>query len=68
MNHVNYEVPEKVRQRVNFDNLTPLYPEERLKLEVDDPTSKDLTTRVIDLVSPYRQGPACACRRPAQDR
>ena len=56
MNHVNYEVPEKVRQRVNFDNLTPLYPEERLKLEVDDPTSKDLTTRVIDLVSPIGKG------------
>jgi len=53
---VNYEVPEKVRQRVNFDNLTPLYPEERLKLEVDDPTSKDLTTQVIDLVSPIGKG------------
>lgn len=56
INHVNYEPPEQVRQRINFDNLTPLYPTERLNLEVDDPESKDLTTRVIDLVSPIGKG------------
>src|SRR3546814_4481918 len=42
--------------RINFDNLTPLYPEERLKIEIEDPTKKDLTTRVIDLVAPLGKG------------
>ena len=53
---INYDQPEKVRHRINFDNLTPLYPEERIKLEIDDPTVKDLTTRVIDLVAPLGKG------------
>ncbi len=52
----NFEAPEAVRHRINFDNLTPLYPEERLKLELEDPTKKDLTTRVIDLISPLGKG------------
>src|SRR5262249_625784 len=46
----------KVRHRINFDNLTPLYPDERLKLEMTDPTKKDLTTRIIDLISPLGKG------------
>src|SRR5262250_691228 len=41
---------------INFDHLTPLYPDERLKLEIEDPTSKDFTTRVIDLISPLGKG------------
>src|SRR6476469_9181872 len=55
---VNFEPPESVRHRVNFDNLTPLYPEERLKMEMENFQSvakgpvKDFTPRVIDLISP----------------
>ncbi|MGA3325100.1 MAG: transcription termination factor Rho, partial [Terriglobia bacterium] len=46
----------KTRHKVHFDNLTPLYPDERLKLEVDDPTRKDMSVRVIDIVSPIGKG------------
>jgi len=53
---VNFEPPEKVRQRINFDNLTPLYPDERLVLEIENSQSKDLTTRVVELVSPIGKG------------
>ena len=56
VNSINFEPPENVRHRINFDNLTPLYPNEKLRLEVDDPTKKDLTTRVIDLVAPVGKG------------
>ena len=56
VNKVNFEDPEKVRHRINFDNLTPLYPDEKLILELDDPTKKDLTTRVIDLITPLGKG------------
>src|SRR3546814_8889600 len=56
VNQINFDTPEKVRHRINFDNLTPLYPEERLKIEIEDPTKKDLTTRVIDLVAPLGKG------------
>src|SRR3954469_7705000 len=38
---INFEDPEKVRHKVNFDNLTPLYPDERIRLELPDPTNKD---------------------------
>jgi transcription termination factor Rho len=57
LNSINFEEPEKVRHRINFDNLTPLYPDEKLKLELPDPTkTKDLTTRVIELVAPLGKG------------
>ncbi|MBI5164312.1 MAG: transcription termination factor Rho [Magnetospirillum sp.] len=56
VNTINFEPPENVRHRINFDNLTPLYPNEKLRLEVEDPTKKDLTTRVIDLVAPIGKG------------
>ena len=56
VNAINFDPPEKARHRINFDNLTPLYPDERLKLEVEDPTTKDLTPRVIDLVAPQGKG------------
>jgi len=56
VNTINFEPPENVRHRINFDNLTPLYPDERLRLEIEDGGSKDLTTRVIDLVSPLGKG------------
>ena len=56
VNSVNFEDPDKVRHKVHFDNLTPLYPTERLKMELDDPTIKDKTGRIIDLVAPIGKG------------
>src|SRR5471032_1619736 len=56
---VNFEPPENVRHKVAFDNLTPLYPEERLKMEIEDPTLKDRTGRVIDIVAPLGKGQRC---------
>ena len=53
---VNFDDPDAVRHRVNFDNLTPLYPDERLKLDTLDPTVKDKSARVIDLISPQGKG------------
>lgn len=53
---INFDDPEKAKHKVHFDNLTPLYPEERLKMEVEDPTIKDRSSRVIDLVSPIGKG------------
>ncbi|MEE8173273.1 MAG: transcription termination factor Rho [Alphaproteobacteria bacterium] len=53
---INFDVPEKIRHKVNFDNLTPLYPDERFTLEIDDPTVKDTTCRILDLVSPLGKG------------
>ncbi len=53
---VNGEKPDKIKHRINFDNLTPLYPEHRINLEVDDPNNKDLTTRVINIVAPLGKG------------
>ncbi len=53
---INFDPPEHSRHRINFDNLTPLYPDEKISLELADPTSKDLTTRVIDLVAPLGKG------------
>ena len=56
VNSINFEDPEKVRHKVPFDNLTPLYPNRRLKLEIEDPTRKELSPRVIDLVAPIGKG------------
>jgi transcription termination factor Rho len=56
VNSINFEEPEKSRHKVHFDNLTPLYPDERLRLEVEDPTIKDLSARIIDLVAPIGKG------------
>ena len=56
VNTINFEDPEKVRHKVHFDNLTPLYPDERLKMEVEDPTRKDNSARIIDIVAPLGKG------------
>ncbi len=56
VNLINFEEPERIRHRINFDNLTPLYPEEKIALEVENPTRKDLTTRIIDLITPLGKG------------
>ncbi len=53
---INYEEPEKARHKVAFDNLTPLYPDERLKMEIEDPTIRDRSARIIDLVAPIGKG------------
>lgn len=56
VNTINFDDPEKIRHKVHFDNLTPLYPNERFKMELDLPTTKDLSPRVIDLVAPLGKG------------
>jgi transcription termination factor Rho len=56
VDEINFEDPERVRHKVHFDNLTPLYPTERLKMEIEDPTLKDKTGRVIDIVAPIGKG------------
>ena len=54
---INFEEPEKARHnKIAFDNLTPLYPDERMTMEIDDPTIKDRSARIIDLVSPIGKG------------
>ncbi|MEX2618508.1 MAG: transcription termination factor Rho [Alphaproteobacteria bacterium] len=56
VNKINFDEPDTVRHRINFDNLTPLYPDERLKLERDDPENKDMSARVIELIAPLGKG------------
>ena len=56
VNTINFEDPEKIKHKAHFDNLTPLYPEERFKMELDNPPTKDLSARVIDLVAPLGKG------------
>jgi transcription termination factor Rho len=59
LNSINFEDPEKAKHKVHFDNLTPLYPDKRLKMENLDPTIKDRTGRVIDIVAPLGKGQRC---------
>jgi transcription termination factor Rho len=59
VDQINFENPDNVRHKVHFDNLTPLYPDERLTMEIDDPTLKDRTGRVIDIVAPLGKGQRC---------
>ena len=56
VNTINFENPEKARHKINFENLTPLYPDERFKMEIDDPTIKDQSARIIDIVAPLGKG------------
>lgn len=56
VNTINFDDPEKIRHKIHFDNLTPLYPTERIRMEVDNPTTKDISPRVIDLVAPLGKG------------
>ncbi|MBT3556426.1 MAG: transcription termination factor Rho [Rhodospirillales bacterium] len=58
VNEINFEDPGAVRHRTNFDNLTPLYPDEQLMLEFEnpDPKDKDVTSRVLDLICPVGKG------------
>ena len=56
VNQINFTDPQAVRHRINFDNLTPLYPDERLIMEIEDPDLKDPTSRVLDLICPIGKG------------
>jgi transcription termination factor Rho len=60
----NFESPDAVRHKVLFDNLTPLYPDQRFKMEIDDPTLKDRSGRVIDIVAPLGKGQRCLITAP----
>ena len=53
---INFDEPESVRHRINFDNLTPLYPEEKLTLESEELENKDYAPRVIELIAPLGKG------------
>ncbi len=53
---INFLEIEKAKHKIHFDNLTPLYPDERIGLELNDPTVKDKSSRVIDLVAPIGKG------------
>jgi transcription termination factor Rho len=56
VNTINFENPENLKHRINFDNLTPLYPDRKIKLELDNPTKKSNIQRVIELVAPIGFG------------
>ena len=56
VNKINFLEMEKAKHKIHFDNLTPLYPDERIGLELNDPTIKDKSARVIDLVAPIGKG------------
>ncbi len=56
VSQINFEDPDKANKKVHFDNLTPLYPDRRLKMESRDPTKKDRSGRVIDIVAPIGKG------------
>ena len=54
--NINFTQPENAKHKIHFDNLTPLYPDQRLRMEIEDPTIKDKSARVIDLVAPIGKG------------
>lgn len=56
VNKINFEEPDKGKHKIHFDNLTPLYPDQWLKMEIEDPTIEDMSARVIDIVSPMGKG------------
>jgi transcription termination factor Rho len=58
VDRINFDEPDRVRHRINFDNLTPLYPDKKLTMEVEmkDTKNKDMTGRVVELVSPLGKG------------
>jgi transcription termination factor Rho len=56
VNSINFEDPDKARHKVHFDNLTPLYPDERFRMEIEKPTGKDMSARIMDLITPLGKG------------
>ncbi|MDT3662511.1 MAG: transcription termination factor Rho [Anaerobiospirillum sp.] len=53
---VNFETPERARNKILFENLTPIFPEERMRLELGNGSKEDITSRVIDLTAPIGKG------------
>ena len=53
---MNFGTPEQARNKAHFDSLTPLYPDQRFQMEIEDPTLKDISGRIIDIVSPIGKG------------
>jgi transcription termination factor Rho len=56
VNEINFEAPENARNKILYENLTPLHAEERLKMEIGNGSTEDITARIIDLVSPIGKG------------
>jgi transcription termination factor Rho len=56
VNTINFEDPDKAKHKVHFDNLTPLYPDHRFKMELEEPTGRDMSARIIDIVAPLGKG------------
>ena len=56
VSNINFTDTENAKHKIHFDNLTPLYPDERLRMEIEDPTIKDKSPRVIDLIAPIGKG------------
>lgn len=56
LSSINFEDPDRASHKVHFDNLTPLYPDEKLNLEIEDPTVKDKSARIIEIVAPIGKG------------
>ena len=56
VSNINFTDTENAKHKIHFDNLTPLYPDERLRMEIEDPTIKDKSARVIDLIAPIGKG------------
>ncbi|OGT36865.1 MAG: transcription termination factor Rho [Gammaproteobacteria bacterium RIFCSPHIGHO2_12_FULL_37_14] len=56
VDEINFEAPENAKNKVLFENLTPLFPEERLKMELGNGSTEDITARVIDLIAPFGKG------------
>ncbi len=53
---INFDHPEQAKQKILFENLTPLFPQERIKMEIGNGSTEDITARIIDLVSPMGKG------------
>lgn len=56
VNEINFDKPENSRNKILFENLTPLFPQERMVLETGNGSTEDLTGRIIDLISPIGKG------------
>jgi len=56
VNEINFDKPESVRNKILFENLTPLFPDERLLMEAGNGSTEDVTSRIIDLVAPLGKG------------
>ena len=53
---INFQLPEETKSKILFENLTPLHPDERIRLEQESGTTEDLTSRVVDLIAPIGKG------------